>query len=130
MDDMVSTAENMPDSAVVCKRDGNILRRCKMIQMHILAPNNGIIRLKSLGGKENCRSKALNVCREVENKMKFGFIEPARCPASYTIQKFSNCILKMGLKVSISGTQMKPTTLETHNVFIDVCNCWLPEEGD
>lgn len=100
--------------------------------MHTLAPNNGIIRLESLCGKENCRSEASNVCRDVENKMKFGFIEPARCPASYTIQEFSDCILETGLKVSISGTQtrMKPITLGTHNVFINVCNCWLPEEGD
>jgi hypothetical protein len=46
--------------------------------MRTLAPDDSIIRLESLSGEENCRTKASNVGGEVENEMKFWLVEPTQ----------------------------------------------------
>lgn len=56
--------------------------------MHTLALNNSIVRLESLCGKENCRPKASNMHREVENEVQFGFIEPMQHAADHVIEEF------------------------------------------
>jgi len=84
-EEMASAAEEMADSAVLSECESNIPGWCKAIRMHTLASNNGIIRLERLSGKEDCRPKALNMCREVENEVELGFIEPAWRPADHKI---------------------------------------------
>jgi hypothetical protein len=107
-EEVASTAEEMSDTAVVCKCNGNIPGGCKTIRMDTLAPNDSVKRLKSLRCEKNCRAKASNICREVENKVKFGFIEPAWCPANYAIQKVCDCSLETGLNIGICKTQLAP----------------------
>ena len=127
---MASAAEEMPDSAVVCECKCNVTRRCEVIRMYALAPNNSVIGLKRLCGKKDCRPKASNMCREVDKEVKFWFIEPAWCPANYAIEEFCDHSLKLHLKISICGTRMRKNIYSTHNVFVDIWDCSLPEKGD
>lgn len=77
-EEMASAAEEMMDLTVVGKGKCDISRGCKVIWMRTLAPDDSIIRLESLSGEENCRTKASNVGGEVENEMKFWLVEPTQ----------------------------------------------------
>jgi hypothetical protein len=53
--------------------------------MHTLAPDNSIIGLKRLSGKENCRPETLNVGREMENEVNLRLVEPMWGPADHLV---------------------------------------------
>jgi hypothetical protein len=104
----------MTYSMHVVERIRYVYARSMSVGMNTSSTNNEVVRFKSFGGAQNCRTKSYNVATGMKEYVKFWFIEPLGVPQCRGGKEVSDRIIKSFLWVILAFRS--ESVIKTHQI--------------